>query len=387
MLHARAREIVNRHETKQERGELFNLLTVIRRGHLEVMTHSPILAELLRPQGSHGHGSTFLRLFLERVKITDFTPEGATVGEEVSFGDLGRIDLVLKNRSGRQIFIENKIRNGLGVRQLERYQEADPKAVVIYLTLNGDVPQQTDRSKVPNLRLLSYREDIVAWLEACRSASEKHPTVRHAIGQYRNLVMKLTRQNLSTKMNQELAAAAVETVDSFRAFSAMVKAKREVQHMLADKLSREVLEAAPDLNLSSVFVGSGQPYGDSFTQQITLLGDVQLEAEFSFENAEFQNCYFGFRLRSGFLSEAHRRLLCNLFAEAFGRNATTHSVWPAWAHWNIRDWGDEVWCRVIDGELTSFAEEIVVTLRRLKTVGEQFREKSESAPILSDNVN
>jgi len=378
-LHDRAREIVSSHEAAQERGELFNLLTIIRRGHLEVMTHSPILAELLRPKGSHGHDAKFLRLFLQQTGITDFAPEHATVSEEVGFGHLGRIDLVLKDRLGRKIFIENKIGAGLQDRQLERYQEADKNAPVLYLTLNGDAPAQTDRTKVPNLKLVSYRDDITAWLEACRSASAKHPTVYHVITQYRNLVMKLTRQNLSTKMTHELAAAVLENSETYRAFSALIKAKTEVQHRLADQLSREV-RVSSGLNLTRVLNGTGKSYEDAFTQPVTLPGSVKLEAEFSFESAEFQNCYFGFRLREGHLSENQRTLLCRLFTEEFGQTPTTHPTWPAWSFWLPRNWDDEVWARVINGELPVFASEISETLRRLKSVGDRFQQQVISAP-------
>ena len=45
-------------------------------GHYEVRTHSPILVELLNPQGTHGKGSAFLRLFLALLEIRDFEPDG-----------------------------------------------------------------------------------------------------------------------------------------------------------------------------------------------------------------------------------------------------------------------------------------------------------------------
>ena len=38
----------------QATGEHFNIFQILRIGHLEVKTHSPILAELLNPKGRHG---------------------------------------------------------------------------------------------------------------------------------------------------------------------------------------------------------------------------------------------------------------------------------------------------------------------------------------------
>ena len=50
-------------------GENFNVFTLLGREDDEVHTHSPILADLLNPKGTHGQRAVFARLFLERLEI------------------------------------------------------------------------------------------------------------------------------------------------------------------------------------------------------------------------------------------------------------------------------------------------------------------------------
>ena len=104
----------------QGNGERFNLFDILHVGHYEVRTHSPLLAELLNPHGSHGQGAVFLKHFLTEVEIQDFDAESARVFPEVSIGELGRLDIVITDKDRRSIFVENKIYAGLQERQLEK---------------------------------------------------------------------------------------------------------------------------------------------------------------------------------------------------------------------------------------------------------------------------
>ena len=67
-------------------GEHFNIFQILRVGHLEVTTHSPILAELLNPKGNHGQGAVFLGRFLEQFEVGGFDADAATVKMEYYVG-------------------------------------------------------------------------------------------------------------------------------------------------------------------------------------------------------------------------------------------------------------------------------------------------------------
>ncbi len=47
-------------------GENFNVFKILKVETKEVKTHSAFIAELLNPQGSHGQGDVFLKLFVEQ---------------------------------------------------------------------------------------------------------------------------------------------------------------------------------------------------------------------------------------------------------------------------------------------------------------------------------
>lgn len=351
------------------KGELFNLLTIINRGHLEVMTHSPILAELLSPSGSHEHGDVFLCLFLEQMELAGFEPEGSRVVREQSYGYLGRIDLVLTDSSGKNIFIENKIYAGLQERQLERYQEVDPAAVILYLTLEGSLPDKATLATVPNLRPISYRGDIVAWLHRCEKAAVGSHLVRESIVQYRNLVLLLTNQNLSHPMTKQLADAALADRETFLAFDALVCSGVEVTLRLGQKLTQQVRdELGQEVEFSEVVQGNGKAL-DGFAFQITTVDGGVLDAQFSFETQNYRNCFFGFRC-SGTLSTEDEELLKEAYEREFTEKSISHPKWPRWSHWHDRDWTARTWAQVIDS--TVLALKVAETLRRLKKVGMNF---------------
>ena len=107
----------------QASGERFNLFNILHVGHYEVPTHSPMLAELLNPKGTHGQGFVFLKHFLVELNVHDFDAESARVETEVSIPQ-GRLDIVITDGNRRSIFIENKIYAVLQDKQLERYHAA-----------------------------------------------------------------------------------------------------------------------------------------------------------------------------------------------------------------------------------------------------------------------
>jgi len=157
----------NRHREALARatGEHFNIFKILRVGHREVTTHSPILAELLSPKGNHGQGAAFLRLFLTKFEITGFDAETAIVSTEYYAGPVteqsgGRIDILVKDGNGEMIVIENKIGAGDQEKQMPRYRKLYPKAHLFYLTLDGHKPSNLseDQFKRIQCKRISYAE-------------------------------------------------------------------------------------------------------------------------------------------------------------------------------------------------------------------------------------
>ena len=352
-------------------GEQFNLFEILHVGHYEVRTHSPILAELLNPIGSHGQGSAFLARFLSLLEIRDFDIEGASVQTEVSIGVLGRIDIVIADRRReRRIYIENKIYAGLQERQLERYQEHDPKARIVYLTLNGDAPSGTDVAAVTNLQLASYRTHVLAWLDGCRKDAATAPTVREAISQYIHLIQRLTQQNPSTRMNREISQAVLASEESLRAYLALRNAGQQIEDDIVAWLTAELRKHADELGLAMTQpVALRETYG-GFAFHHPKLTQANITLNFEFERSGFRGFCAGFAYIVEAKGSPVKATLKAKLEEI--RRETVHKsqYWPAWFYWSeYENWNDaETWTAIRYGQFLSDAKAV---LRQLLAIAEK----------------
>ena len=111
---------------------------------------SGIFADLLQPDGRHGQGATFLRLFLDEIdrggkgrirERSTYPLERCSVYTEYRTSAGRRIDIVLK-LDDMWIGIENKPWAGEQPEQLQHYldflQQKDSQACVLYLSGQGD---------------------------------------------------------------------------------------------------------------------------------------------------------------------------------------------------------------------------------------------------------
>lgn len=182
-------------------GENFNVFTLLGRVDDEVHTHSPILADLLNPKGTHGQGSVFARLFLDHLGVKKLHDDlnDASVRSEVDAGAYGRIDILFETKDACLV-IENKINAGDESRQLERYHNyaktkfQESKINIAYLTLFGYEPSDYSLGTLARegIQCISYKSDIVGWLDACIKEVARIPQVRELLIQYQNLLRKLT---------------------------------------------------------------------------------------------------------------------------------------------------------------------------------------------------
>ena len=141
---------------------------------------SDIFADLLRPNGGHGQGVTFLQLFLKEIDRGD--KDG--IRKSGSYGSLeqcsvyreyDRIDIVLK-LGDSWIGVENKPWAAEQPEQLQRYldslQENDEGACVLYLSGRGDDAETIPEDKLHHYLTISYDHaevgpSVAHWLDEC----------------------------------------------------------------------------------------------------------------------------------------------------------------------------------------------------------------------------
>ena len=173
----------------------FNVFRVLRLERKELITHSPFLANLLNPAGTHAQGDLFLRLFIERLvqkqaRLPASIAGGRWFVRQEQVTDSGNLDIHLWSHPLRcQIVIENKIGAADQDDQLPRYWnhmqtqrgQFDFQQLV-YLTPQPRVPAVTGKPLPPYINL-TYRDDICALLRAALAVIHS-PRLQSSLEQY-----------------------------------------------------------------------------------------------------------------------------------------------------------------------------------------------------------
>ncbi|MDA3779682.1 MAG: PD-(D/E)XK nuclease family protein [Bacteroidales bacterium] len=300
----KVRQITDKYEEiAYLKGENFNLFDILDRRSDEVKSHSAMLAELLNPKGSHGMKDKFLKLFIEMLngkldpnihynKNNDFTSisienlEDTKPLVEFNIGDIsedksggGRIDILLTNKD-YNICIENKIYADDQDYQLRRYynylnKETSKNNILIYLTLDGKEASEKstkksgengDKDLLSNDKdyfCLSYKKDILSWLQNCYHASIELPILRESIKQYIILIKSLTNQLTSDKMAEEVHKTILIDIKSAeniaKEFDNAIKEcsnklKENIKKKLEVELPDAFIEMKENNSFSSIFI-------------------------------------------------------------------------------------------------------------------------------------
>jgi hypothetical protein len=360
-------------------GEHFNIFQILRVGHLEVATHSPILAELLNPKGSHGQGAAFLSLFLARFDIHDFDAESKTakVKLEYSGGPVteesgGRIDILVKDGKGATIVIENKINAGDQKNQMKRYRRLYPEAQVFYLTRDGHEPSNLSKDELNRIhcRCISYAGEVLAWLKECRKAAACLPNVRETITQYIHLIEELTNQSTTILMSKELIDEIVGSKESLRAFYTLRNAELAVHTELIARLDAKLDDVAKanGLERQGPLRELHIKYSAFYFNTLGL-ERRNLQIGFIFDKGYYGDFCLGFAKRDHKQACPVEAQLLSAFKEQFPSQEPT-PWWPAWAYWEepYKCWRQEAFEAIQSGQ---FVEDFKVKLEKLAKIAKQ----------------
>jgi len=264
----RASEIVKRHEhLARTQGAYFNVFDILDRATDEVKGHSAFIAEMLNPEGSHGQGDLFLKLFFRGLRSagrrtlaglpSDMEDRQWSVAREMSFTGpvAGRIDIAIEatGTPGILLAIENKIKHQDEERQLERYwhygQSRQLGTCLFYLTLDGSEPSKESLGELPleSVVLLSYAGFIVPWLDDCIAAAAQLPNIRETLVQYQHLVTGLAGGSWNKERTMELKKLLKDPADLRAAAElgqALAAKKVEIQLAFWSKLQERFCEKA-----------------------------------------------------------------------------------------------------------------------------------------------
>lgn len=226
-------------------GGRFNMFRICGVNHYE-NTHSAIIAEFFNPKGTHGLKYKLLECFIETLgeyfTIQDFNCEKSKVYTEYSTEE-GRIDIFIEDNHNNAIIIENKIYANDQSEQLKRYNNYAQKYKgyqIIYLTLYGD-NASSQSSEGVNYLPISYKENIINWLEKCVSITARFPLVRETIIQYINHLKQLTNQDMDSK-NKEEIIEVLSKIENLRAAQAIYLNYTAIYNFLTEKYFNPKME-------------------------------------------------------------------------------------------------------------------------------------------------
>lgn len=261
LLNDTSRVIRHQEEIARLKGETFNVFSILKMEHRENETHSTFLGEILNPKGSHGLGSIFLQRFLEQLDIQyhiDIASVEVKLEEALSKRDDikvsgGRVDIFIKDGNDNTICIENKIYASDQNVQIARYCNFNSgKNKVYYLTLEGAEPPMYscgDKKLDVDFFTLSYKEDIIKWLEQCQKEATQFAILRETIYQYAILIKKLTNQLSNQKMEKEVKDLIAA---NYKAATVIGSNIRKIELEYTGKFISEIKEAL-EFSLSKDF--------------------------------------------------------------------------------------------------------------------------------------
>ena len=193
--------IDKKYQILKSKDENFNIFSILRNEYDEVNLHSKFIVELIK---NKTYGYKFLILFLKKIGINFFEIKDYQVFGEYTVKNNGRIDILIKIYSKiekKVIVLENKIYAEDQFQQLKRYYDSmvregykDKEIEIVYLTLFGQAPSEESilGLKGKNIIEISYKNEIIEWIEELIKEVAQNPIMRETLAQYKNLLEKLT---------------------------------------------------------------------------------------------------------------------------------------------------------------------------------------------------
>ena len=337
LLH-RAEVLYERHGGGGPRGEDFNVFSVLRTESDEVNRHSRFLVALLRHRTSVGDRARNLEDFLSTVAgAGDLDIDGAQVEREYL-----NIDILIRDRSStRVVVVENKIWAGDQNCQLARYAEQMEREGVrrmdlLYLTLDGHKPEEHSVGG-REVRRVSYKDELLPWLERCQERAYDEPALRESTGQYVRLIRKLTGVDLGGEYMNELRDLILEDNNLLLVHDlnqAMIEARVSLHEKMWMEMDREVRARIPDLPDKSLDSDiSRETIREFLTKRNYVYHGLYygLGAGSALGVEVERYMYFGVRCSAQDSKSEHRRLK-KLLAELEG-NADANNDWWPWYQW------------------------------------------------------
>lgn len=247
------KSIYDRHKVLERYKSKFNVFKLLMDPYDEVHLHSKMIYGILTEE-------KYKKLFLlSLLNILEILPDKSigtsnikniNVEREKKFSH-GRIDIFISfemNQLQYNIILENKLWALDQNKQLDRYLEfvsrhnKNGQNYVLYLTLDGHEPSCESCSDIEKIKLISYQDHILKWLENCIKIAARENALREILIQYEELIEKITGKDSGLSM--ELKDFILENSENFNFANsikpALIEAEVELQLKFWKKLEEKL---------------------------------------------------------------------------------------------------------------------------------------------------
>ncbi len=240
----------------------FNLLSIIEKDRDEAHVHSKVIYNLLSQDWGKKDKETFLTLFLKEIGIEDenIYDKNWEVTREKAF-DLdtikGRLDFEIKSKDYIYI-IEMKIDAGDQPEQLIRYQEfakeEHKKYKIFYLTLDGHNASKKSIGEEENLEEnqkveytnISFKEEILNWLENCLKLVEGKENKLACINQYIASINKILGEK-ETKIKDNILKSVKDIKTAITIYEKLNENLQKVLESFFEELNKKLKNKLKDI--------------------------------------------------------------------------------------------------------------------------------------------
>lgn len=206
------------------------------------------------------------------------------------------MDIVISSED-KIVIIENKIYAGDQPRQLVRYKSYAAANFAMnklcYLTLDGHDADKTSSGKLKSgtdYITLSYRNDILKWLNDCIMSAVQRPLIRETIIQYKKTIEQLTNQQMEQEEKRSLYELMISHAAEIDAIVDNDLACR--RYVIENKIIPELKSLGVELNLNFMlgksFLDGKKNVGFAFTRT-----DWKNIIQFEFGGSGWTKLFYG----------------------------------------------------------------------------------------------
>ena len=243
---------------KEKQNAAYNLLTISTYNSYLENYHSDIIASLLKPDGLHKQGNTFLHRFIDYLnQIGKFDLSVSRFGNAVVSRETGRLDIWIKDEESKEaIIIENKINNAPDIdEQIDRYyiysemKRGYKVKAIVYLSLDGTKkapPTTADLGKlVINIGAFTKEETdlVLGWLQPCLKAANNDDSFSF-IHQYIKLIQHLANKSMDTTTMDSFYQYLSEN-DGIGTVQDIIEMYERMASFRADEFGRKITDYGP----------------------------------------------------------------------------------------------------------------------------------------------